>query len=184
MFNLSLSYFFESYALYVFVFWSYLYLVKHRHFTLLRGGMYTGLPFLFAVFAVPLVGYASDQLTKRLGYEKGRRNFAILLMIVSASFLFLAVRLGNPYVAVGALSLSVGCLLATECIFWASSIEIGDKHAGAAGAIMNTAGNIGGIVSTVLVPALLNRYGWNVEFGSSSAMVFVSALLWFRVRAR
>jgi ACS family glucarate transporter-like MFS transporter len=184
MLNLSLSYFFESYALYVFVFWSYLYLVEQRHFTLLRGGVYTGLPFLVALFAVLLVGYTSDRLTKRLGYAKGRRNFAIVLMTLSAAFLFLTVRLDNAYLVVGALSLSVACLLSTECIFWSSSIEIGNEHAGAAGAIMNTAGNIGGIVSTALVPVLLNRYGWNVAFGSSSALVFISALLWLRVRPR
>jgi ACS family glucarate transporter-like MFS transporter len=184
MWNLSLSYFFESYALYVFVFWSYLYLVEQRHFTLLRGGVYTGLPFLVAMFAVPMVGYSSDRLTQRLGYIKGRRNFAIALMTLSAAFLFATVRLGNAYFAVAALSLSVACLLATECIFWSSSIEIGDEHAGAAGAIMNTAGNVGGIVSTALVPVLLNRYGWNVAFGSASALVFVSALLWLRVRVR
>ncbi len=184
MLNLSLSYFFESYALYVFVFWSYLYLVEQRHFTLLRGGVYTGLPFLVALFAVLLVGYTSDRLTKRFGYAKGRRNFAIVLMTLSAAFLFLTVRLDNAYLAVGSLSLSVACLLSTECIFWSSSIEIGNEHAGAAGAIMNTAGNIGGIVSTALVPVLLNRYGWNVAFGSSSALVFISALLWLRVRPR
>jgi ACS family glucarate transporter-like MFS transporter len=184
MWNLSLSYFFESYALYVFVFWSYLYLVQQRHFTLLRGGVYTGLPFLVAMFAVPLVGYTSDRLMQRFGYVKGRRNFAIALMMLSAAFLFLTVRLDNVYFAVAALSLSVACLLATECIFWPSSIEIGDEHAGAAGAIMNTAGNAGGIVSTALVPILLNRYGWNVAFGSASALVFVSALLWLRVRVR
>jgi MFS transporter, ACS family, glucarate transporter len=184
MWNLSLSYFFESYALYVFIFWSYLYLIEQRHFTLLRGGLYTGLPFLVAMFAVLIAGYVSDLMTRRVGYAKGRRNLAIALMTSSAAFLFLTVRLDHPYFAVGALSLSVACLLSTECIFWSSSIEIGGDHAGAAGALMNTAGNVGGIVSTALVPVLLNRFGWNVAFGSSSALVFISALLWFRVRPR
>jgi sugar phosphate permease len=184
MWNLSLSYFFESYALYVFIFWSYLYLVEQRHFTLLRGGIYTGLPFLAATFAVPLVGYVSDRLTRRLGYAKGRRNPAIALMTVSAAFLFFTVKLDNAYLAVAALSLSVSCLLSTECIFWSSSIDIGGDHAGAAGAIMNTSGNVGGIVSTALLPILLNHFGWNIAFGSSSALVFVSALLWLRIRPR
>jgi MFS transporter, ACS family, glucarate transporter len=182
--NLSLSYFFESYGLYVFIFWSYLYLIEQRHFTLLQGGKFTGLPFLTAMFAVPLVGYVSDVLTRRHGYAKGRRNLAIALMTISAGFLFLTVRLDNAYLAVGALSVSVACLLSTESIFWSSSIAMGGNHAGAAGAIMNTAGNVGGIVSTALLPVLLNHFGWNIAFGSSSALVFVSALLWLRIRPR
>jgi predicted MFS family arabinose efflux permease len=137
-----------------------------------------------AMFAVLIAGYVSDLMTRRVGYAKGRRNLAIALMTSSAAFLFLTVRLDHPYFAVGALSLSVACLLSTECIFWSSSIEIGGDHAGAAGALMNTAGNVGGIVSTALVPVLLNHFGWNVAFGSSSALVFISALLWFRVRPR
>ncbi len=184
MWNLSLSYFFESYGLYVFIFWSYLYLVEQRHFTLLRGGIFTSLPFLTAMFAVPLVGYVSDVLTHRHGYTMGRRNLAIALMTVSAAFLFFTVRLDNPYLAVGALCMSVACLLSTESIFWSSSIAIGGDHAGAAGAIMNTAGNVGGILSTALLPVLLNHFGWSVAFGSSSALVFVSALLWLRIRPR
>jgi ACS family glucarate transporter-like MFS transporter len=181
---LSASYFFESYVLYVFVFWSYLYLVEQRHFTLLRGGFYTGLPFLAAFIAVPLVGYASDVMTVRKGYRVGRRNTAIGLMALSAVFLFFAVRVGNSQVAVGALSVSVASLLSVEAIFWSSSIELGGRYAGTAGAIMNTAGNLGGIISTIAVPLLIQRLGWTIAFGSTGLVAAISAALWFRIGSR
>ncbi len=180
--NLSLSYFFESYSLYVFVFWSYLYLVEQRHFTILRGGVFTGLPFLAATLVIPAVGYASDLVAERSGYLVGRRNLAIALMTISAVFLFCSVRVNNPYLAVGAISLSVASLWSVESIFWSSSIEIGGKNAGAAGAILNTVGNLGGIASTLLVPILLEKFGWSIAFGSSSALLLFSALLWFRIK--
>jgi sugar phosphate permease len=180
--NLSLSYFFESYALYVFVFWSYLYLLERRHFTVLQGGFFTGLPFLAAMLAVPAVGYSSDLATDRFGYSMGRRNLAIALMTSSATFLFCAVWLDNPYPAIGALSLSVASLLSVETIFWSSAIAVGGPDAGAAGAIMNTAGNLGGIVSTFSIPILLRAFGWSVAFGSSSALLLLSALLWLRIK--
>ena len=180
--NLSLSYFFESYSLYVFVFWSYLYLVERRHFTILQGGFFTGLPFLAAMLVVPAVGYVSDLAAERFGYSMGRRNLAIALMTISAIFLFCAVRLDDPYPAVGAISLSVASLLSVEAIFWSSAIEVGGHDAGAAGAIMNTAGNLGGILSTFSIPLLLRAFGWSVAFGSSSALLLLSALLWLRIK--
>jgi ACS family glucarate transporter-like MFS transporter len=181
---LSASYFFESYVLYVFVFWSYLYLVEQRHFTLLRGGFYTGLPFLAAFIAVPLVGYASDVMTVRRGYRVGRRNAAICLMVLSAVFLLFSVRVGNSQVAVGALSVSVASLLSVEAIFWSSSIELGGRYAGTAGAIMNTAGNLGGIISTIAVPLLIQRLGWTIAFGSTGLLAAISAALWFKIGSR
>jgi ACS family glucarate transporter-like MFS transporter len=181
---LSASYFFESYVLYVFVFWSYLYLVEQRHFTLLRGGFYTGLPFLAAFIAVPLVGYASDVITVRKGYRVGRRNAAIGLMALSAAFLFFAVQVENSQIAIGALSLSVASLLSVESIFWSSSIELGGRYAGTAGAIMNTAGNLGGIVSTLAVPLLIQRVGWTIAFGSTGLLAAISAVLWFKIGLR
>jgi ACS family glucarate transporter-like MFS transporter len=181
---LSASYFFESYVLYVFVFWSYLYLVEQRHFTLLRGGVYTGLPFLAAFIAVPLVGYASDVITVRRGYRVGRRNVAIGLMALSAIFLFFAVRVGNSQIAVGALSLSVASLLSVESIFWASSIQLGGRYPGTSGAIMNTAGNLGGIVSTLAVPLLIQRVGWTIAFGFTGVLAAISAVLWLKIGPR
>ncbi len=179
---LCVSYFLESYVLYVFVFWTYLYLIEQRHFTLLSGGAFTGLPFFVAMFVIPAVGYLSDQITKEDGYKSGRRNIAILSMTFSALFLFLAVAVRAPYLAIAALSLSVTCLLSVECIFWSSSMAIGGHYAGTAGAIMNTAGNLGGIASTAMVPILLQHFGWAVAFGSSSVLVLCSALIWFKIR--
>jgi MFS transporter, ACS family, glucarate transporter len=179
---LCLSYFLESYVLYVFVFWSYLYLVEQRHFTFLSGGIYTGLPFLVAAILVPLHGWFSDWLTVRRGYVAGRRNVAIVGMLISAAFLLFTVRLANPYLAVAALAISVASQMSTENVFWSSSIEIGGVHAGTAGGIMNTAGNVGGILSTSLVPVLIERWGWTFAFGSAAALAFLSAVVWFWVR--
>jgi nitrate/nitrite transporter NarK len=72
--------------------------------------------------------------------------------------------------------------LSVEAIFWSSAIKVGGHDAGAAGAIMNTAGNLGGILSTFSIPILLGAFGWSVAFGSSSALLLLSALLWLRIK--
>ena len=47
---------------------------------------------------------------------------------------------------------------------------------------MNMAGNFGGVVSTALMPVLIERYGWTMAFRSAAALALVAAALWMFVR--
>lgn len=179
---ISISYFLDSYLLFVFIFWFYLYLVEKRGFSMLRGGLYTGAPFVMAMIIGPLNGYLCDYLSERAGRQTGRRVVAMGGLIFSAVFLCLGLQAINPYQAVGWISLSVGFLLSTEGAFWPAAMELGATNAGAAGGIMNTAGNLGGVVSTGLVPVLIKHFGWNFAFGSASALALCGALIWLWVR--
>jgi ACS family glucarate transporter-like MFS transporter len=179
---ISTSYFLDSYLLFIFVFWFYLYLVEKRAFSMLRGGLYTGAPFVMAMIIGPLNGHLCDYLSERAGRQVGRRVVAMGGLIFSALFLWLGLQAVSPYQAVGWISLSVGFLLSTEGAFWAAAMDMGATNAGAAGGIMNTAGNLGGVVSTGLVPVLIKHFGWDFAFGSASALALVGALIWLRVR--
>jgi len=179
---ISASYFLDSYVLFIFVFWFYLYLVDERHFSILSSGMYSSLPWLAALVIVPWGGRASDALSTRRGPRIGRRAVAIAGLVVSSAFLAVGARTNNATLAIAALSLSVAFLMATEGPFWSSAIEVSGAHAGTGGGIMNTAGNLGGVVSTSLVPVLVERFGWGVALGSASAFAIVAAALWLLIR--
>lgn len=179
---ISASYFLDSYVLFIFVFWFYLYLVDERHFSILTSGIYSTLPWIAALVIVPLGGRASDVLSTRRGPRIGRRAVAIAGLIVSSVFLAVGARTNDAMLAIAALSLSVAFLMATEGPFWSSAIEVSGAHAGTAGGIMNTAGNLGGVVSTSLVPVLVERFGWAVALGSASALAIVAAALWLLIR--
>lgn len=84
--------------------------------------------------------------------------------------------------AIAALSLSVGFLMATEGPFWSSAIDISGAHAGTAGGIMNTAGNLGGVAQASLVPVLVQRFGWIPALATGSLLGLVSAMLWLFIR--
>jgi ACS family glucarate transporter-like MFS transporter len=179
---ISTSYFLDSYLLFVFVFWFYLYLVEKRGFSMLNGGLYTGAPFVAAMIIGPLTGYLCDYLAERSGRQVGRRVIAMGGLIFSAMFLWFGIQAESPYQAIAWISLSVGFLLSTESAFWSASMDLGATNAGAAGGILNTAGNLGGVVSTALVPVLIKHFGWNFAFGSASALALSGALIWFWVR--
>ncbi len=168
------SYFLSSYVLFTFIFWFYLYLVDERKFSILSGGFFTSMPYILALAVVPAGGYLSDRM--------GRRFVAMCGFGISGVSLFFGTRAANPYLALGALSISVAFLMATEGPFWSSTIHIAGRHAGAAGGIMNMAGNLGGVASTALFPVIVKHFGWPVALGSGSVLAIAGGLIWPLIR--
>ena len=176
------SYFFDSYLLFVFVYWLYLYLVEQRGMSLLTSAVYTGLPFALAVVFAPVAGWLCDWLSVRVGRAWGRRAIAIASLVNSAGFLVVGINVGNQTMAVAGLSLAVAFLLCTETAYWSAAMDLGESNTGTVGGIMNMAGNFGGVVSTALMPVLIERYGWTMAFRSAAALALVAAALWMFVR--
>jgi len=176
------SYFFNSYVLFVFVFWLYLYLVEQRGMTMLSSGVYTGLPFVLAIVFVPAAGYLCDLLAVRWSRTWGRRIVAMVALLGSAAFLVAGVDVGSQTLAVAGLSLAVAFLLCTEGAYWSASMDLGGASTGTVGGVMNMAGNFGGVVSTSLVPVLIQHFGWPFAFRSAAALAVVAAGLWIFVR--
>ena len=160
---MSLSYFFDSYVLFAFVFWLYIYLTEQRGFTVMQSGFYTALPFAVAIPLVPMAGYLCDLLAARHG-AWGRRVVGMTGLGLSAVFLVIGINVASPAQALVGLSLAVGFLLCTEPAYWSTSMDLGGAYAGTAGGIMNMAGNLGGVVSTALVPILVSHFGWPFAF--------------------
>ena len=182
MLLLSASYFLASYVLYIFVFWLYLYLVDVRGFSLLRGGLFTSLPWLVATVLTPAGGAVADSLSRRLGIGRGHRITAAAGLALSGIFLYLGATAPGAYFAIAALSLSIGFETFTEGAFWSSATDIAGTHAGAAGGVLNTFGNLGGVVSTALMPVLIQRFGWTAALSSGTIAIVIAALMWFLIR--
>ena len=176
---LSLSYVSEGYVLFIFVFWLYIYLVDVRHFSLLKGGVAESLPWLTAAALAPVGGIACDYLSARSTRLAGARSVIMLGYGASGILLFVAAGASSRIMAVAALCISVGALYFAESAFWTAAVYIAGAHAGAASGVMNTAGILGGIASTLLVPLLVQHFGWLAALGSGAAMaLFCSALWW------
>lgn len=179
----STSYFVEGYVLFFFVFWLYTYLVDVRKFSILGGGVFASLPFIVSAVTTPLGGWVSDGLSVRLGRRWGRRVPAMVGFTASAACLWFGATVNSPYWAVAGLSLAAGMVEFTEGTYWATAVDVAGPHAGASGGIMNTVGNLGGVVSTALVPVLVKYFGWLAAIGTGSALAIAAALLWFGIRA-
>jgi ACS family glucarate transporter-like MFS transporter len=173
-----LSYFLDSFVLFIFVFWFFQYLVEARGFSVLRGGVFNSLPYVFALVMVPLMGRWCDALSARRGRERGRRTVAILCLGLSALFLLVGAKVAAAVPAILCLSLSVGFLQSTEGPFWSSATDIAGRQAATAGGIMNTAGNLGGVVSTALAPVAVQSFGWAFTFTACGVLLLVAGVSW------
>lgn len=178
---LCMSYFLYSYVMFIFVFWLFKYLTDVRGLTVIGSGWAASLPFLAASFALPLLGYLGDKLSAAKGILRGRRTVAMACLICAGALLFVGTATMKVPVALTAISLSVAFLFSTEGCYWSTAISLGGRHAGAAGGLMNMAGNLGGVVSTIAVPLLVGRIGWYGMFSLASAFSILGAALWLLI---
>jgi len=180
---LSLSYLCMNYAFYLLSFWCFLYLVEQRHFSVLEGGWLASIPYAGAALGAAIGGVASDRLCARLGVRIGFRAIPVLALPIAGLLLLVAVKATDAYWAVAALSFAFGSIETTEGPFIAAATTIARQHTMAATAVINTGGNIGGIIATPIVAALSVHQGWTAAFVTGSTFAVVSGLLWLGVDA-
>ena len=179
---LILSYVSEGYVLFIFVFWLYIYLVEERHFTMIRGGWAATIPWMAALALTPLGGWASDHLGARYGRLAGAKLVVMVGYALSGLLLFQAAYAKTPWISVAALSLSIAFLMAAESSFWATATHLGGSSVGTLSGIMNAAGVVGGILSTSLVPILVEHFGWLVALSSGTVMGLLCVSIWIAIR--
>jgi ACS family glucarate transporter-like MFS transporter len=178
------SYISEGYVLFMFVFWMYIYLVERRGFSTLRGGWMAAIPWITALVLTPLGGYACDRIARDRGRLAGARVVIMTGYGLSGIMLFLAACVRSRSLAVAALSLSIAFLMSAESSFWSSAVYLAEGPVGFLSGVMNTAGILGGIVSTSLVPVLTERFGWTIALGSGSVMALACVGLWTTISNR
>jgi len=181
---LSLSYTCEGYVLFIFVFWLYIYLVEVRGFSMLSGGLVASLPWLTAMVFAPIGGLVCDRLSEVRGRFAGARMVIIVGYGLSGALLFAAAKFNGRVAVIAALCISVGALYFAEPAFWATAVQLSKENAGAVSGIMNTAGIVGGIVSTSVTPVIVKYFGWLPALGSGAAVAMTCAGLWLVIGRR
>jgi len=179
--GLTLSYFAMNLVFYLITFWSFLYLVQARHFSVLQGGFAAALPPLAGAAGAGIGGAVSSAAASRLGAAAGLRLLPVITLPAAGILLLVSVHTGSAWTALAGLSLSFGLLEMNEGPFWAASMEIGREDAVAAGAVLNTGGNLGGIVATPLVAFISGDGDWTTPFVAGAGCALVSALIWLLI---
>jgi len=131
-------------------------------------GIYTALPYLCAIVALPLVGMSADR-------HRERRFHLMVPMVVAAAGFATLPMLGSVSASLVCLCIAAAGILASSSQFWAlPTALLGGMSAAAGIAAVNCVANLAGFFSPAIV-------GWlNDLTGKSTAgLVFISATVVF-----
>jgi MFS transporter, ACS family, glucarate transporter len=178
---LSVSYVCMNYAFYLLANWCFLYLVQERHFTVLESGLLSSTPPLAAAVGAGVGGYLASSLGTRLGVRWGLALVPLISLPAAGVLLFIAVDAANAYLAVVALALCFAAVELNEGPYWAAIMHVGRADSMAASGILNTGGNVGGLIATPVVAYLSGHHDWNTAFLIGAGFAVVGAALWLPV---
>lgn len=180
---ITLSYTIMNYVFYLVMFWSFLYLVQERQLSVLESGWLAALPFIVAGVASAAGGRLADSLRAYFGDRTGMRIIPLTALPLAAAFLYLTVSLESPYWAVAALCMGFACVELNEGPYWGAAMRLQPSDTMAATAVLNTGGNLGGLVATPIIAALSASHDWKLVFTTGAATSVVAALLWLTIDA-
>jgi ACS family glucarate transporter-like MFS transporter len=178
---LTFSYICMNYVFYLIANWCFLYLVQERHFNILEGGWLAAAPPLAAAAGAGVGGALASALCARLGFRWGFRLTPLVALPVAGALLLVTVHLGNPYGAVVALALCYGIIELTEGSYWAGTMFVARQDTMTAGGILNTGGNIGGLIGIPIVAYLSGHGAWTTAFVIGTLFALVGAVCWLGI---
>jgi nitrate/nitrite transporter NarK len=148
----------------------------------LNGVLFASLPFLVGLAANLAGGQLGDRLTVRWGARRALRWIPAVCLTVTA-LLLVAMALIHGKIAVVVLSsLGFGAMDLMLPSAWALCLAIGGRLSGTATGMMNTAGQAGGFLCTVLFGYIVHATGsYNLPLYFIAGMVLASAAIFTRI---
>jgi ACS family glucarate transporter-like MFS transporter len=178
---LTVSYGCMNYVYYLLGNWCFLYLVQERHFTVLEGGWLAATPPLASALGAGIGGKLGSVFSVRYGTRRGLHIIPFISLPAAGILLLVAVHAANAYFAVGALALCFAFVELNEGPYWAAVMHVARGDTMSASGLLNTGGNIGGLVATPIVAYLSGQHSWTAAFIVGSGFAFASAAAWLLV---
>jgi len=175
---ITVSYFCSNYVFYFFFNWLFIYLIEARGFKLLEGGWYAAVPWIAGAGGAFLGGWSCDRLWKRLGARQSCRILGAGALTLSGLFLVAASQAAGPVWAVGLLAVCLAAEQFTDAIYWAAMIAVAGRQASSGCGVMNTGGNLSNGIVALLVPVVVDRFGWSVAVAGGAGFAFLAATIW------
>jgi ACS family glucarate transporter-like MFS transporter len=180
---LAISYLCLNYSFYLLSNWVFLYLVQERGFSVLESGWLATTPPLAAALGSGVGGLITGALCRRYGDRWGYRLVPLIAMPVAGGLLLVSVDAANPYWAVVGLAVCFAAVELNEGAYWGAAMTVGRGDTMAVSGVMNTGGNLGGIIGIPIVGYLSGEHLWRTAFvlGAVFSVVCAIAWLWIEV---
>ena len=150
-------YFTQSYGFYFYITWFPTYL-RSQGFSSTTLSVLSGLPLILSVAADLLGGLTTDAVSRRHGLRWGRCGVGGGALAIAGLAILGSAASHNPLISallIGVAGASANFLLGAS---WGVCVDIAGKHAGVVTGCMNTAGQIGGTLSPIIVALAYNHF--------------------------
>jgi ACS family glucarate transporter-like MFS transporter len=178
---LTFSYICMNYVFYLIANWCFLYLVQERHFNILEGGWLAIAPPLAAAAGSGVGGKLASDLCTRFGFRWGFRLTPLVALPAAGALLLVTVHLSNAYGAVIALALCYGIVELTEGSYWGGTMFVARADTMTATGVLNTGGNVGGLIGIPIVAYLSGHGAWTAAFVIGTLFALVGAACWLGI---
>jgi MFS family permease len=182
---LSAAYFSNTYGFYFLITWLPSYLETQRGFRAGALSLFAGLPLLLSVVGDLTGGLATDALVRRYGLRFGRCAIGVSAYALAAAAMLLSIGIDSAVTSSVLIAIAAAASMFTLGASWAACIDIGGTSSGVVSATMNTTGQIGGILSPVVLAVLVDRFAnWTLPLYVMAALYAVSSVCWAFVDPR
>jgi MFS family permease len=182
MLALCAMYFGAIYGWYFYLTWLPTYLLRARGFDLHAVGWLASLPMLGIALGSLVGGTATDYLGRRFGARAGLRAPGLVGLPLAALAIGAAVATTDGVTAAYCLAAAAGLAALGVAPAWAVCLAVGGRHAGVVSGTMNTFGNLGGVMSPMVVGWCLEAWGsWEAPLYTVAALYVLAALCWLGI---
>lgn len=179
---LAVSYLCMNYSFYLLSNWVFLYLVQERKFSVLESGWLASTPPLAAALGAGVGGLITGALCLRFGNRWGYRLVPLISLPLAGALLLISVSAANPYLAVVGLACCFGAVELNEGAYWGAAMTVGRGETMAVSGVMNTGGNLGGIIGIPIIGYLSGEHLWRAAFVVGAGFAVASALAWLGIK--
>lgn len=186
MLLLCLAYSTQTFGFYFCITWLPQYLEKERGFSGTELGWLSGLPLLMCVIADGLGGVSADRAVTRWGLRWGRALVCSTGFAVGAAAMAIGVSTGNRYLSAFAIGVAAAATAFPLGAFWSTCSQLGGAYAGLSGGLMNTAGQVGGFLSPIMIGYARKYWGtdWILCLYAIAALFALGAVCWLFIDVR
>jgi ACS family glucarate transporter-like MFS transporter len=178
---LAISYLCLNYSFYLLSNWVFLYLVQERKFSVLESGWLASTPPLAAALGAGVGGLITGALCLRVGNRWGYRLVPLVSLPIAGALLLVSVDAANPYLAVVGLACCFAAVELNEGAYWGAAMTVGRGETMAVSGVMNTGGNLGGIIGIPIIGYLSGEHLWRTAFVVGAGFAVASAVAWLGI---
>ena len=176
------AYGFYAWGSWFFYNWFPTWMVRGAHFSNREMSVYASFPFLLGMVSNFAGGYLCDRLGLRYGFRTAYRAITFTSLALT-SVMLVGMSLATSQLAIvifATASFAIMDLMLPAA--WAMCMAIGGAYGGVASGVMNTSGQAGGFLCTLVFGYIVSGTGnYNIPVQVVAAMVLIAAVLFARV---